>query len=89
MITELDFRPSELIIKYLKQDLSPVESEQLQNWRDSSETNNLLFQEITNPETLSQSLQIFYNIEQGKEKAHKNILSRLWKNGDQEIVSLP
>ncbi len=74
---DLQFRIAQLIKKYLRNNLSPEENRELQNWLNDDENNRQLFNKITNEETLNKEL-LFFN-ELSLDKARQLVAAKTWE----------
>lgn len=74
---DLQFRIAQLIKKYLRNNLSPEEDRELQNWLNDDENNRQLFNKITNEETLNKEL-LFFN-ELSLDKARQLVAAKTWE----------
>lgn len=75
---EKAFRASELIVKYLQNELQPDESQELDSWTEESDENRALFSELTNTEQLQRDLLEFERLNAGKRAALRKIRRKLF-----------
>ncbi|OOG17987.1 hypothetical protein BWD42_11860 [Sphingobacterium sp. CZ-UAM] len=61
----------DLILKFLKNEISPDEERLLQQWLDEDDKNKILFDELTNKDVLQSKVRAFYSIEKDKKEAAK------------------
>ncbi|SMC87626.1 FecR family protein [Pedobacter africanus] len=68
----------DLILKFLKKEISPEEESLLQQWIDQDDKNKMLFNELTNKDLLQNKMQAFHSIEKfQKEAARKELFMQI------------
>lgn len=68
----------DLILKFLKNEISPEEDRLLQQWIDEDGKNKMLFNELTNKDSLQRKMQAFYGIEKlQKDAARKELFMQI------------
>ncbi|HYF29812.1 MAG TPA: FecR family protein [Chitinophagaceae bacterium] len=84
---EQAFRASDLIVKYLKGELTDKEQTELDSWIEQSDANRKLFSELTNPDLLNQQLDEFYKVDM--DAAHRRLQKRLFPHGTGVLRFIP
>ncbi len=79
---EINNNISDLLIKYLKDDLSEVERELLQSWLEKSERNRDLFEALIDEDKINEKLQKFNSID--KDAVWKKTLEKIGSEGDSD-----
>ena len=69
------FYAARLIIKYLRDELTGREREELENWRLASQDNQLLFEDLTHPDELEDELDEFNKTD--TEKGWQRVLDKI------------
>ncbi|HEX5552084.1 MAG TPA: FecR domain-containing protein [Chitinophagaceae bacterium] len=69
-------RISELVLKFLQEELSPEEQMELEDWRQDPE-NAVLFRELITPEHLHNGIKSVYGVEQSKERIYNRVLAEM------------
>lgn len=66
-------RASELILKYLHEELSDLDQKELDLWVEETNLNHQTFTELSNPDSLNASLQELARFESAKKKSFERI----------------
>jgi len=88
-MTEKINRLTLLIMKHLKDELLPDEKQELQQWIYVSEENQLLFNQLTDPDTLQAEMQEFHEARTNIKDKIDLQLAEINKSAETKVVSLP
>jgi transmembrane sensor len=83
------FRASELIVAYLKGNLTDQEQQELDSWVEESNENRALFSELTNPVRLNEAISEFYLPEKKKKIALHKLRRKLFTRNKKIFGIIP